>query len=66
MNGQMKSYSEKKLIANEFIQRNNPYKKGPSLKFDLRGYASYVRENGLKANEITPKILNMFVKNSTE
>ena len=61
MNGQMKFYSEKKLIANEFIRQNNPYEKGSSLNFDLRGYAAYVKENGLKVNEITPKIMNMFL-----
>ena len=27
MNGQMKSYNEKKSIANEFIRQNNPYEK---------------------------------------
>lgn len=62
MNGQMKSYNEKNLIATEFIRQNNPYEKKSSLNFDLRRYASYVKENGLKADEITPKILSMFVK----
>ena len=62
MNGQMKSYNEKKSIANEFIRQNNPYEKKPSLNFDLRKYATYVKENGLKADEITPQIMNMFVK----
>lgn len=62
MTGQMKSYNEKKNIANEFIQKINPYETGKPLKFDLRGYASYVKENRLTANEITPKLLDMFVK----
>ena len=56
MNGQMKSYNEKKSIANEFIRQNNPYEKKPSLNFDLRKYATYVKENGLKADEIPPKL----------
>lgn len=58
----MKSYNEKNFVANEFIQRSNPYEKWSYLNFDLRGYASYVKEHTLTADDITPKIMNMFIK----
>ena len=60
MNGQMKK-SKKKLV-DEYIARVNPYEKQKPLAFDLRGYASYVAENKIKATEITPEIMKRFSK----
>lgn len=60
MNGQMKK-SKKKLV-DEYIARVNPYEKQKPLAFDLRGYASYVAENEIKATEITPEIMKRFSK----
>lgn len=62
MNGQTKSYNKQNVIANEFIKRINPYNSETSLNFDLRGYSSYVKEKHLDANQITPKIMSMFIK----
>lgn len=58
MNGRMKK--SRRQIVEEYIKCVNPYEKQPPLAFDLRGYAAYVAEKGLKANDITPEILQMF------
>ncbi len=58
MNGQMRK--SKREIVEGYIKLVNPYEKPKPLNFDLRGYASYVEENGLKACEITPEIMQMF------
>lgn len=60
MSGQMKK--SKREIVNEYINRVNPYEKQKPLSFDLRGYATYVAEHGLKASDITPEIMNRFSK----
>lgn len=60
MNGQTKK--SKREIVNEYIARVNPYEKQKALSFDLRGYAAYIAENGIKASEITPEIMNKFSK----
>lgn len=60
MNGQMKK--SKRQIVEEYIKRVNPYEKQPPIAFDLRGYAAYVAEKGLKASDITPEIMQMFSK----
>lgn len=60
MNGQMKK--SKREIVNEYIARVNPYEKQKPLSFDLRGYAAYIAEKGIKASEITPEIMNKFSK----
>ena len=60
MNGQMKK--SKREIVNEYIARVNPYEKQKPLSFDLRGYATYISKNGIKASEITPEIMSRFSK----
>lgn len=60
MNGQMKK--SKRQIVEEYIKRVNPYEKQPAIAFDLRDYAAYVAEKGLKASDITPEIMQMFSK----
>ena len=50
-----------KVIVEEYIKRVNPYEKQRPLEFDLRKYAAYVKEKGLKVSDITPEIMNMFV-----
>ena len=60
MNGQMKK--SKKEIVNEYIKRVNPYEKPQPIAFDLRGYTAFVAKNGLKADEITPDIMQKFSK----
>jgi len=60
MSGQTKK--SKREIVNEYISRVNPYEKQKPLAFDMRGYASYVAQQGLKASDITPEIMKRFSK----
>ena len=58
MNGQMKLSKEQMVW--DYIQRVNPSEKQPSLSFDMRGYAKYVKDNGLQSKEVTPEIMQKF------
>ncbi len=60
MNGQMKK--SKSQVVEEYIKRVNIYEKPQPISFDLRGYATYIEENELKASDITPEIMNKFSK----
>lgn len=60
MSGQMKK--SKRQLVNDFIKRVNPYEKPQPIAFDLRGYAAFVVQNGLKANEITSEMMKRFVR----
>lgn len=62
MNGQMKSFSEKQKMVDDFIARINPYEKQPPLRFDFHGYAKYVKEHGLTNQTITDSIMQKFQK----
>lgn len=46
----------------EYIPRVNSYEKMEPLKFDMRSYANYVRENGIPAYEVTPDSMKKFSK----
>ena len=61
MNGQMLSCEERKKKIDEYIARNDPYRPLTPLKFDLRGYAAYIKEHQLKAQDITEDILRLFI-----
>ena len=60
MSGQMKT--SKKQIVEDFMKRVNPYEKPQPIAFDLRGYAKYVSDKKIKTADITPEVMNMFVK----
>lgn len=60
MNGLTKK--SKSQIVEEYIKRVNPYEKPQPIAFDLRGYAAYIAEHGLKGTDISPDIMNMFSK----
>lgn len=62
MSGQMKVYSDKKKIVDEYVKKYDPYTKNEGLNFDLRGYSSYVETHNLNVKDITPDIMNMFVR----
>ncbi len=62
MNGRKKSYKEKQRIVEEFIEKGRIYETQPTLKFDLRGYAKYLKENNLSGKNIDESITSMFVK----
>jgi hypothetical protein len=59
MNGQRNTFKRK--IAEDYIQRVNPYKKPAPIAFDLRAYADYVETHGLSARDITPEIMDQFI-----
>ena len=46
----------------EFIKKNNPYKKNEPLQFDLRSYSAYIKENNLESVQITEAVLKKFKK----
>lgn len=54
--------NDKNKIVEEYLKRTNPYEQPKPINYDVRAYAAYVEEHGLSANEITPKILQMFTK----
>ena len=58
MNAQTKKF--KNLIVDEYLRRVNPYEKPQPIAFDLRGYAAYIKANGLEGTDITPDIMNRF------
>ena len=60
MTGQTKK--SKSQIVEEYIKKVNPYDKPQPIAFDLRGYAAYIKANGLKGTDITPEIMNRFSK----
>lgn len=60
MNGQMKSYKEKMTIVDEYLSRFDPYKKLEPLKFDLRGYAKYLKENNISGKNVSTDVVKMF------
>ena len=58
MTGQTKK--SKSQIVEEYIKKVNPYEKPQPIAFNLRGYAAYIKANGLKGTDITPEIMNEF------
>ena len=56
----MRTGSKKQNIVEDFVSRAEPFEKINPLKFDLRNYAKYVKENKLTAEKITPEILQKF------
>ena len=55
---------ESDKIANVFIKKNehNIYSGGFMEPFDVRGYARFIKEHQLSAKDITPEIMQKFVK----
>ena len=62
MSGQMKSFKEKRESVDAYIRESNLYEKKLPLKFDMRAYELYVRENNLGVDEISPEIMKKFMK----
>ena len=60
MNGQQLSFKEKQSIVEKFIVSVDPYAEREPLKFDLRSYSRYVRENNIPLREITEEIMQKF------
>lgn len=55
-----KSYKEKLAIVEEFISRVNPYQKPEPLRFNLRGYAKYLKEHNISGKNVNEDIIKRF------
>ncbi len=62
MSGQRKNYSEYKKEMDEFIRTHPPYASSKPCNVDLRAFSKYVKENGLSNEDVTPEIVEMFIK----
>lgn len=62
MNGQKKSSNEKDLLVQAYIEKTNPYKPLEPLKFDLRGYAAYLKEHAISGNNVPEAVIAQFQK----
>ena len=58
--GLMKSFSEKQKLVEDFNARIRPYEEHENLRFDLRGYAKYLKEHGMHGKEVSEEIIKMF------
>ena len=65
MNEQMKSSKEN--VVDAYLKNNDIYSSsvGKHAPFDIRGYATYIRDNNIKPSQITPEIGRRFI-NSRE
>lgn len=59
MTGQKKK-SDRDRVVRDFIKRCDPYKKRSVPKYDMRGYANYLKSNNIQGKDVTPEILAMF------
>ena len=55
---------ERDKVVSDFIKKNerNIYSGRFMKPFDVRGYASFIKEHQLSAKDITPEIMHKFVK----
>lgn len=60
MCGQTNAY--KKELVEDFLNKCNPYENNESLRFDLRAYAAYIKENNIDVTHITDGVFSMFKK----
>ena len=65
MNGQMESYKDKQNLVDEYLSRTDIYSSLKPLDFDLRGYASYIEENGIDCKSVPEDVVNQFVTSTT-
>ncbi len=59
MSGQTKK--SKGQIVEEYIKRVNPYEKPQPIAYDLRGYAAFLKANGLNGADVTPEMMDRFL-----
>ncbi len=55
--------AEKRKLADEFIQRTDPYTHQEFPAVDLRAYMRYVKEKRLSPRDVTPEIMAKFLVN---
>ena len=62
MTGQMKCYDVIQKEVDEFVKQNNLYEGGNSWpNINLRAYSSYLHENNIAKEEITPELVEKFI-----
>jgi len=63
MRGVTNAFESDKVVS-DFIKKNerNIYSGGFMKPFDVRGYAKFIKEHQLSAKDITPEIMQKFVK----
>lgn len=59
MHGVKKNYNTQ-AVVDAFLLKYDPYAKQEPLRFDLRGYAAYVKKHNLTGDNISPEILATF------
>ena len=52
--------NEKDVLVREYIKRTNPYKPLEPFKFDLRGYAAYLKEQDASGKEVSEEVIAQF------
>lgn len=62
MNEQMSDFEERQRMADEFIERLQPYAQRRPLEFDLRGYATFLKERGIAGKDVPPDVAEKFAK----
>lgn len=65
MNGQMESCKDKQKLVDEYLSRTDIYGSLKPLDFDLRGYASYIEENGIDCKSVPEDVINQFITGTT-
>lgn len=60
MSGQMVSFDEKQRIADEFIERTNPYRPYEPLEFNLRDYLQYLEDHNIDNRHIPNEVMQKF------
>ena len=62
MNEQLSDFEERQRMADEFIERLQPYAQRTPLEFDLRGYANYLKDRGIAGKDVPPDVAEKFAK----
>ena len=52
--------NEKDVLVREYIKSTNPYKPLEPLKFDLRVYAAYLKEQDASGKEVSEEVIAQF------
>ncbi|MBE6015892.1 MAG: hypothetical protein E7241_11130 [Lachnospiraceae bacterium] len=60
MSGQTMSFSDKRKLMEDFIEKSKPYEKHENLHFDLRGYARYLEENSISGKDVPKEVVERF------
>ena len=62
MNEQLGEFEKRQRMADEFIERLQPYAQRRPLEFDLRGYANYLKDRGIAGKDVPPDVAEKFAK----